>query len=284
MSVAPMPDPFYVQTEPVVCLHQFGRWAFGPNPSPPCIAVETFLRVAGVPHKVDGDFQKNPSPSGLIPWISFTKPDDKRTVHDSLDIIKTLKAELKITMDDKLTKQQVAVGTQFLRLLSQSTYFACARRRWVDNFDLFFPAMQLNAPVPTCILKMALKSKRKDIIESLNRHGNGERTTEQYIEDAISELDSIETLMASDGSGLVFGSAVGITSYDCYVFAFVHSFTTFEYGCEEPIKTFILTQCPKLKQLEETIRTKYFPDIERMTNPKDRPAIETWTPSKGAVA
>ena len=100
-----------------VTLYQFPR-AFGlPNPSPFCMKVETYLRMAQVPHTCRYGMYQLRAPKRKLPYIV---DDDGRIVADSHFIIDHLKATRGDPLDATLTPAQRTQATAILRLLEDS--------------------------------------------------------------------------------------------------------------------------------------------------------------------
>ncbi|XP_037793158.1 failed axon connections homolog isoform X2 [Penaeus monodon] len=86
----------------VVVLHITPRGRFAPNMSPFVIKLETFLRLAKIPYKVD--FEEPFGPKGKTPWITLN--DEELT--DSQLVMEELTRHYELT--DKLSVEQQAVA------------------------------------------------------------------------------------------------------------------------------------------------------------------------------
>ena len=110
----------------MVTLYQFGT-AWEINPSPFCMKMETYLRLAGVPYKVRRTMP-NKAPRGKLPYIE----DKGRIIPDSGEIIEYLKATYGDPLDSGLTHEQRALGHLVRRTLEGSLFFVLAYSRWQD--------------------------------------------------------------------------------------------------------------------------------------------------------
>ncbi len=112
-----------------VVLFQAPRLWGLPNPSPFCVKVETWLRVAGIPYTSK---RANPikAPRGKVPWIVH----GANAVADSEAIL----AYFRQTFGDRLgdgglNPQQQTLGHLVRRTLEEGTYFVALHARWCED-------------------------------------------------------------------------------------------------------------------------------------------------------
>lgn len=101
----------------VVLLHQFKPHSTVVNLSPPCLKLETFLRMAKIPYECDYSFKA--SSKGKIPWIEF----NGTPVADSNFCIEFLSKEFKVDVDSHLTDEERGLATAMLIMLEENTYW-----------------------------------------------------------------------------------------------------------------------------------------------------------------
>ena len=87
------------------------------NPSPPCLKLETWLRMAKIPYKSIYGF--NPSTKGKLPWIEYKG----KAVADSYFCIQFLSKEFEVDLDEHLTAEQKGLATAFTVMLEENTYW-----------------------------------------------------------------------------------------------------------------------------------------------------------------
>jgi uncharacterized cupin superfamily protein/glutathione S-transferase len=114
----------------MIKLYQFAP-AFGlPNPSPFCMTLENYLRMAGLPFETPradlGTFRR--APKGKLPYIE----DNGRLLADSAFIIDYLKATYGDKLDTGLTAQQKAISLAFRRLMEEDLYWVGIYSRWAE--------------------------------------------------------------------------------------------------------------------------------------------------------
>jgi len=101
----------------VVILHQFERSSYIPNLSPPCLKLETYLRMAKIPYECDFGFK--PSKKGKMPWIEYNGQE----IADSNFCIEFLNKEFRVDVDEGLTDEQRGVARAVLVMIEENTYW-----------------------------------------------------------------------------------------------------------------------------------------------------------------
>ena len=108
-------------------LHQF-QSNFGlPNPSPFCMKVEAYLRLAGIEYETQLVTDPGKGPNGKAPWIV----DDEKTLPDSRLIIEHLNRKHGYPLKGNLSDQQLASHHALGRMLEESTYWVIVYERWI---------------------------------------------------------------------------------------------------------------------------------------------------------
>ena len=104
----------------MIKLHQFGpAWGLT-TASPFCQKLETYLRMAGVPHQVVRERDTRRAPKGKLPYI---EEQDGRLLADSGFIIAHLKVTQGDPLDGWLSPEQAAQAHAARRLLEDSLYW-----------------------------------------------------------------------------------------------------------------------------------------------------------------
>lgn len=113
--------------QPVRIVGMRPAWGL-PSPSPFCLKLETWLRIARIPYDALSLDKPPQSKSGKVPYMLL---DDGGTLADSNLIIRTLASERGIGMDAERTSEEQARDHAVLRLAEDSLYFAAAWERWM---------------------------------------------------------------------------------------------------------------------------------------------------------
>lgn len=100
-----------------VVLHQMPPNYRVLNVSPPCIKVETYLRMNKIHYESDYSF--NTSSKGKVPWIEY----DGRSVADSNFIVRFLNEEFQFDPDAHLSVVEKAIAHTMLVTLQENTYW-----------------------------------------------------------------------------------------------------------------------------------------------------------------
>src|SRR5262249_28329191 len=119
------------ETMPAIKLFQ-GPPAYGlaGSASPPCMKLETWLRISGVPYE-HGEFPSmtKAPPKGKIPYIE----DGGVLIGDSTLIIEHVKRTRGVDPDKDLTASERAVGLAFRRMLKENFYWVLMHIRYHDD-------------------------------------------------------------------------------------------------------------------------------------------------------
>jgi glutathione S-transferase len=98
------------------------------SPSPFCLKLETWLRIAGIPYTPLILDKPPQSKTGKVPYMLL---DDGSILADSNVIIRTLARERGIDLDDQQAPEQQARAHAVLRLVEESMYFTGVWERWM---------------------------------------------------------------------------------------------------------------------------------------------------------
>ena len=85
--------------------------------SPPCLKLETFLRMTKIPYENEYSFKF--SKKGKMPWIEF----NGRDTADSNFCIRFLTKEFKIDIDSHLNSDEKAIAHSVRTMLEENTYW-----------------------------------------------------------------------------------------------------------------------------------------------------------------
>lgn len=98
------------------------------SPSPFCLKLETWLRMAGIAYTRRSLDKLPQSKSGKVPYLLL---DDGTTLADSNVIIRTLARERGIDLDAGQSPEERASAHAVLRLVEESLYFTAVWERWM---------------------------------------------------------------------------------------------------------------------------------------------------------
>lgn len=157
-----------------------------PSPSPFCMKVETYLRMAGVPFTSEVTLDLSKAPKGKLPYIE----DSGRLIADSRFIIEHLKAEYGDPLDEGMTAAERVTAHLLSRMLEEGLYFVILYNRWQEDGpwaktrDLYFSAMPDHAdPI------------RRYFLDGLQRQGTGRHTTAEVSAIGRADVAALSALL-----------------------------------------------------------------------------------------
>ncbi len=182
---------------------------WGINPSPFCLKVETYCRLAGVPFRAIPTLPFR-APRGKLPFID----DGKDRVPDSGLIIDHLKRRYGDVLDRDLDAAQRAQGHLVRRSCEESFYFVLLYSRWIEpaGWKVIKPALFGSLPIPLrdAVAELARRSVRR----ALYAQGYGRHTGDQIQAIGAADLAALAATVTTQG----FTVADHPTSYDAALY------------------------------------------------------------------
>lgn len=139
-----------------------------PSPSPFCLKLETWLRIAGIPYTAIALTKPPQSKTGKVPYL---KRADGSILADSNIIIKTLGLERGIGIDVEADQENQARTHAALRMIEESLYFVAVWERWVDPEYWPITREAYFGTLPSGMRSLFSALVRRKIIASLNGQG-----------------------------------------------------------------------------------------------------------------
>lgn len=198
----------------MITLYQFLPPRKGPDPSPFCAKVDTFLKLTKLPHEVKPG---NPikAPKGKLPMIK----DGDRVICDSDDIIRYLSETYKVDLDKNLTDEQKALSFMVRKTLEEYFYFIVLHKRWIDDrgWKIIQPIFFGTVPLP--LRGFVSGMVRGKVRKYAHGQGIGRHTLDEIDRRGAEVLQNLAPLIPKQG--FFFGS--GPTLVDCVLFPFLHN-------------------------------------------------------------
>ena len=197
----------------MITLYHFADdWGF--DPSPFCLKLETYLRLARVP------FEKRISlmafmraPKKKLPYIV----DDGKVVDDSEGIIEYLKRNYDVSLDSWLTPAQRATGHAVRRMLEDGTYWTLIYSRWMeDKIWHHFRAVLFGA-VPNPLQSVMAGFVRRDYKRRLYGQGLSRHSRDEIYAICANDIESVSVLLGDNE--FFFGDKV--SSVDAVIYGFL---------------------------------------------------------------
>jgi len=194
-------------------VHGFPLVAPLASPSPFCLKLETWLRLAKVPYEARADFSPLRSPNGKAPYVTL---EDGTVVGDSEAIIERLSARPEVSLDAGDTDALRSERTLVRRVLEDHLYFIVLHERWVEpaGFAILKPAYFASFPALARLFVplMARRSARKAChLQGVSRYDQSARCAQ-----ANADLAAIDHVLA--GRDYFGGAAPNSTDATVYAF------------------------------------------------------------------
>lgn len=194
-------------------LHEF-RSAWGINPSPFCLKVEVYLRLAGIPWTPVTALPFS-APRGKLPFIV----DGAQRIPDSGHIIAHLRRGAAADLDAGLDEKQQALGHLLRRTAEESLYFVLVYSRWLDPAGWAVMRNVVAAAAPAAARPLIVPMARRMVAKALRAQGYGRHTPDEIYALGVADLAAIAAMI--DGGS--FAVADRPTSFDAVLYAFLVS-------------------------------------------------------------
>ena len=232
----------------MITLYQFGRAWDLEDPSPFCLKIIYYLRLAGLPFEARVSMRNlRESPKGKLPFIR----DGDRVIADSAFIIDYLKETYGDRISGAYSAQQHALGRSVARMLEESTYWSLVHSRWIDPqnwHELTKPHFFGGLPWPLRSLVPAML--QRGLQRSMKGQGMGRHTPEEIA--AIGRRDFEAVANALGNQPFLLGDLP--SEYDATVQAFAVCSARAPHP--SPVKDFILAQpelCAYMARMDERV-------------------------------
>ena len=211
----------------MIKLFKFKSAANLPDPSPFCMKVETFLKMARLEYENVEINDPRKGPKGKLPFIR----DGETVIGDSSLIINYLLDKYKPDIDKQLNAQQAAVGYCVTRMLEEHFYWIVVYSRWID--DRCWPGVRdmLFASVPQSLRSIVAGFFRHRVKRTLFGQGIGRHTPNEIYELGREDLQAVSDIL--DDNDFIQGERP--SSFDCSVHAFIAG--AIQCSFDTPLKT-----------------------------------------------
>lgn len=233
-----------------VILYQPPARSWGmPNLSPFCTKLETYLRMAEIPHEVrKADFRK--APKGKIPFVEL----DGTLLGDSQLIIERLEAALaaagKRPLDADLARRDRAIAQVLRRTLEEGTYFVAIYNRWATEDGWAHQKIEFAKLLPRLLLPLV----RRSVVKKLKSQGTGRHTFDEAQAFAIADFDALSEFLAD--KPFILGDTP--RTVDATAFAFVEGILAFPLDTK--LKASVASH-ENLVAYRKRIRDRWFADL-----------------------
>lgn len=248
------PSPEIEVEPPKVVLHQLPPVKDIVSRSPQCLALETFIKMSGIPY--DNEYEEKAQDvtkenKGKIPYIIYKKD----RVEGLKNCIEFLKKEFDVDTDNHLSPTDEAVAYAFRTMIEESTNWSLVYYRWVDNYGESKKMFSKLPPVLNVVSPKMFQNKCKKSIES---HIIGRYNREELYNIAEQDLNALAAFLGEK----VFFMGEQPSSFDAIAFGLL---ANFDYGTVgSPQQNLIREKLTNLHDFNERMKEKYWSDWEEI--------------------
>ena len=217
-----------------------------PNLSPFCTKLETYLRMADVPHEL-APMKLGQMPKGKIPYVQM----DGRLVGDSQLIIDELEARLgDRALDAGLAPREAALARVARRTLEEATYFIGVFVRWQMEEGWTVMRGEFRKQLPAIVVALIRRGQKK----KLHLQGTSRHTAEEVMAMGAADFAAIAELLGDKPYFL--GDKP--RTVDASVFAFAEAILGFPV--DSPLRAAVASHA-NLGAYRQRIRSRWFKDL-----------------------
>lgn len=245
----------------IIYLYQMMRTSVIPSISPPCLKVETWLRLVGLKYENVDHKMKFRSKKGLLPFVELNGEE----IADSAIIIKQLGEKLNTDLDAGLTAEQKLVAHANISMIENhfawviKSVFTSSPELWVSAFKIDTKKLT-PYPLPAPIINLLLKRKWRMAAKKVRAHGIGVHKPEEIQEFGQNDLKVLSDLLGE--KDFFFGDKP--TTMDVVAFANLAQLVYMDAEVEVALRTYLSEHCPNLSSFCQRIKERAFPDWDEM--------------------
>jgi glutathione S-transferase len=197
-------------------LHAFPD-SWGLNPSPFCLKVETYCRLAGIA------FTSVPAlpfqaPRRKLPFLE----DGEERIPDSALIIEHLKRRFGDPLDGALDARQAAIGHLLRRTCEESLYFVLVYSRWIDPLGWKVVKPAFFGSLPPLVRDAVPAIARNGVRRALYAQGYGRHTRDEIYAIGAADLAALAVTIADHA----FAVSDAPTSFDATLYGILANILT----------------------------------------------------------
>lgn len=167
-------------------LHQFDvRWDL-PNPSPFCMKVETFLRLAALDYEVV-PWSPTGAPLGKAPYVVL----DGEVIPDSSRIVRVLLELPHVHLDEPHSADALARVLPVQRMLEEHTYWGLLSIRWLQNDVWATYRDVLGTVMPALVRRPAMAWLRRGVRQAAHAHGLARHPRDEILRRIRADLEAV---------------------------------------------------------------------------------------------
>jgi glutathione S-transferase len=212
-------------------LLQFPRGPGLMNLSPFCMKAEVFLRLSGLPHRIN-DATPLRTPKGKLPVLH----DEGKAVADSAAIVAYLQQHYAEKLPRSLVEPETPGLLALRRLLEEHLYFAMLWLRWIDPAGWAFTRPAFFGGMPPGVRRVVPVLVRRKIRRDLRGQGMGRHSRDEIVARAVDDIGVLAAALGDDP----FYAGAEPGAIDATAYAFLANIVW--VPLETPVKAAVLAQ------------------------------------------
>ena len=226
-----------------------------PSISPPCMKLETWLRIAKLPYKRVTEINLAEAPKGKVPYIDY----QGKRIGDSTLIIEMFKEKEGIDLDRGLTASERAISLAFRRMLKENVYWGVIEIRYnvEENWRVYREviASMLLPRTPPKEWEPQIEQFGENIRNQMYGHGMGRHSSKEIFQIISADFQALSDFLADKP----FFMGDQPTTLDATAYAYIGN--VIKPPLPSPIFDYVI-QLENLCQHYERVRNQFFSDIE----------------------
>lgn len=232
-----------------ISLHQYSpNWGL-PNASPFCMKLETYLRMANLPHIVVYEDKPDKAPKGKMPYIE----DEGKKIGDSNLIVEYLQKKYGDRTDAHLSPSDRGISLAMRRLIDENLYWCMVYSRWIDEPNWEITRSTYFGRLPPLVKQILPGVLRKKVRMSLEGHGMGKHSRDEIYEIGSRDLIALSGFLSD--KQFFFGDSP--TLLDASAYATVLNFL--KAPTDSPLST-LAKQLSNLVAFCDRMTARFYPE------------------------
>jgi glutathione S-transferase len=178
----------------MIRLYKFGQIGDVCDPSPFCVKVEAYLKLAGLPYEtLSGAHYLRKAPKGKLPYIE----DNGTIVPDSSFILSYLKETYGDTIDSHLSVVDKAIAHAFIKMIDENLYWVLVHARWKLAHNVAILNKMFFGDIPFPLNKIIAFKARNEVLKALYKQGLGRHSDAEVVEIGDLDLKALSDFLGS---------------------------------------------------------------------------------------
>ena len=241
-----------------IILHVFPSFWGVPNGSPPCMKLETYLRMAGVRYQIKTIINPKKAPNCKVPYVEI----GGHVISDSEKIIKYIESKLSSPSGvNSHDAYSLAMGRAITIMLENHCYWVMVWGRWVDpkgalGWKKTCMSLSAVAEKPWIVKKLLWKVMTRRAVRELYEIGIGRLAVDDIYKTGKDDIDAVSSLLGQ--KNFIFGESPHFV--DAVIYAQIANLIYQPW--HSPIKLHILSEHKNLINHTKRMGEKYFPELK----------------------